>query len=86
MIKNGSAEICNWLFVDKNTTQLFPEVIAKCRADWAAGGHGNGTGNHSSPSPSPPPPFEGGATGGRGGMWSALLSAAVVAVGSVLMV
>ncbi|KAH4308384.1 hypothetical protein HBH64_034010 [Parastagonospora nodorum] len=37
MIRNGSAEICNWLFVDANSTQLFPEEIAKCRADWAGG-------------------------------------------------
>lgn len=37
MIRNGSAEICNWLFVDANSTQLFPAEIAKCRADWAGG-------------------------------------------------
>jgi hypothetical protein len=49
MIQNGTAEICNWLFVDKNTTQLFPEVIAKCRADWAI--RGNDTTNTSNAKP-----------------------------------
>jgi hypothetical protein len=82
MIQNGTAEICNWLFVDKNTTQLFPGVIAKCRADWVS--HSNGTGNHSNPTP--PPSFEGSAVGLGGGMWNAVLGAAVVAVGSVMMV
>ncbi|PVH95835.1 carboxypeptidase-like protein S1 [Periconia macrospinosa] len=42
MIQDGTAEICNWLFVDTNTTALFPDVIAKCHADWAGG---NSTGN-----------------------------------------
>jgi hypothetical protein len=42
-IQNGTAEICNWLFVDANTTSLFPETIAKCRADWAKDGGGNAT-------------------------------------------
>jgi hypothetical protein len=61
MIQNGTAEICNWLFVDKNTTQLFPEVIAKCRADWALGG--NGTSNTSNAKPTYSGyPFEGAAT------------------------
>ncbi|CAK1357690.1 unnamed protein product [Cercospora beticola] len=31
---NGTAEICNWIVVDANSTLLFPEVIAKCRAEW----------------------------------------------------
>jgi hypothetical protein len=35
MIQNGTAEICNWLFVDANSTLLFPDEIAKCRAEWA---------------------------------------------------
>jgi hypothetical protein len=35
MIRNGSAEICNWLFVDGNSTLLFPEEIGKCREEWA---------------------------------------------------
>ena len=39
---NGSAEICSWLFVDKNSTELFPEVVAKCRAE--GGGKQTGKG------------------------------------------
>lgn len=27
-IANGTAEICNYIFVDANSTKLFPEVIA----------------------------------------------------------
>ena len=38
-IMNGTAEICNWIFVDANSTKLFPEVIAKCRAGQTGGGH-----------------------------------------------
>ncbi|KAH7092930.1 carboxypeptidase-like protein S1 [Paraphoma chrysanthemicola] len=49
-IVNGTAEICNWLFVDANTTQLFPEVIAKCREDWGHGGNGT---NVTRPTPRP---------------------------------
>ena len=53
-IANGTAEICNWIFVDANSTRLFPEVIAKCRA----GQHNNtAPGNNTHP----PPEFEGGA-------------------------
>ncbi|KAH9864726.1 hypothetical protein IAQ61_008670, partial [Plenodomus lingam] len=37
-VLNGSAEICEYLLVDANTTRLFPEVIEKCRKEWAAGG------------------------------------------------
>jgi hypothetical protein len=43
MIKNGTAEICNWLFVDGNSTLLFPEAIAQCKADWGGGGNGTNT-------------------------------------------
>ncbi|KAF2023941.1 carboxypeptidase-like protein S1 [Setomelanomma holmii] len=45
-IQNGTAEICEWLFVDQNSTALFPEIVAKCRQDWGQGGNGmNGTMN-----------------------------------------
>ncbi|KAH7359954.1 carboxypeptidase-like protein S1 [Pyrenochaeta sp. MPI-SDFR-AT-0127] len=37
-ILNGTAEICEWIFVDANSTKLFPEVIAKCRANWEGSG------------------------------------------------
>lgn len=40
MIVKGTAEICNWLFVDVNTTQLFPDAIATCYEDWSKGGGG----------------------------------------------
>jgi hypothetical protein len=38
MLANGTAEICNWIVVDANSTQLFPDVIARCRAEWGGGG------------------------------------------------
>jgi len=83
MIQNGTAEICNWLFVDANSTALFPEVIAKCRADWAS--HGNGT-NSTGPrlTYTPAPSFPGAAASASGGRWMNVLSAAVVVVISVL--
>jgi hypothetical protein len=43
VIVNGTAEICNWLFADVNTTQLFPEAIAKCHVDWSNGGNATNT-------------------------------------------
>jgi hypothetical protein len=84
MIQNGTAEICNWLFVDKNTTQLFPEVIAKCRADWAIGG--NGTTNTSKPKPTyTGHPFEGSATSKNGsGKIAALLFVVIVTLSLVM--
>jgi len=42
-IANGTAEICHWIFVDANSTELFPDVIAKCRA----GSNGTAPGNSS---------------------------------------
>jgi hypothetical protein len=78
MIQNGTAEICNWLFVDANSTALFPEAIAKCRADWAS--HRNGT-NSTGPRPtSTPPPFPGAAVSVRGRGWMSVLGAAFVMV------
>jgi hypothetical protein len=77
MIQNGTAEICNWLFVDKNTTQLFPGVIAKCRADWAGG---NGT-NMSLTKPTyAATPFEGGATLAEGSGLMVMMGAVVLAL------
>jgi hypothetical protein len=73
MIRNGTAEICNWLFVDQNSTLLFPDVVAKCRA-------GEGT-NSSSPRPtSTALPFQGAAVSSRGGS----LSAGLLVLGSVV--
>lgn len=58
-IINGTAEICNWIFVDANSTKLFPEVIAKCRAEQSIGGQNEtGPGNNSQQ----PPEFEGAAS------------------------
>lgn len=53
-IANGTAEICNYIFVDANSTKLFPEVIAKCRGETH---NGTGSSNNSLPVPE----FEGGA-------------------------
>lgn len=60
-ILNGTAEICQWIFVDANSTRLFPDVIAKCRAEWGGQDGGNETkpgqnGSYSGPV------FEGAAT------------------------
>merc|ERR1712137_15171 len=55
-VLDGSAEICQYLVVDANTTQLFPEVIAQCRA--GSGGNATAPGGHSN---STLPEFEGGA-------------------------
>ncbi|KAL6705557.1 hypothetical protein ACN47E_006674 [Coniothyrium glycines] len=77
-IRNGTAEICQWLFVDANTTQLFPDVITKCRADWAAGG-GNGSysgGNGTITTPV----YEGTASLFKGGLMTWQMLLAVVAV------
>lgn len=52
-VLNGTAEVCSWLFVDQNSTRLFPEVVAKCRAE---GSGGNQTGGAL-------PEFEGEAAG-----------------------
>lgn len=65
-IANGTAEICHWIFVDANSTKLFPDVIAKCRA----GGNGTGSWNGTAPGNGSNylPEFEGGASGlARGG-------------------
>jgi hypothetical protein len=43
VIVNGTAEICNWFFVDVNTTQLFPEAITKCHEDCSNGGNATNT-------------------------------------------
>ncbi|EMD68990.1 hypothetical protein COCSADRAFT_155224 [Bipolaris sorokiniana ND90Pr] len=40
-VLDGSAEICQYLVVDANSTQLFPEVIAECR-----GGNASISGTH----------------------------------------
>ena len=75
-VLDGSAEICQYLVVDANTTQLFPEVIAQCRA--GSGGNATGPGGHSN---STLPEFEGGAArvGGRAWtFWSALVMSLVV--------
>lgn len=81
MVQNGTAEICNWLFVDANTTQLFPDVIAKCHADWAGG---NGT-NASTPRPTSPPSFEGGAVSMKSFNWGAAwIAVALVAFSTLL--
>lgn len=53
-IANGTAEICNYLFVDANSTKLFPEVIGKCRSEGNGTGHANGTSGGK-----PPVEFEG---------------------------
>jgi hypothetical protein len=84
MIQNGTAEICNWLFVDKNTTQMFPDVIAKCRADRTAGG--NGTPDTSNAKPKYiARPFEGDATSMKDvGRTAALLFVVMVAWGLVM--
>jgi hypothetical protein len=59
-IANGTAEICNYIFVDANSTKLFPEVIAKCRGESP---DGTGPSNNSLPMPE----FEGGADPLRSG-------------------
>jgi hypothetical protein len=76
MIKNGTAEICDWLFVDQNSTLLFPDVIAKCRAE--------GTNTNTRPMATSLP-FEGAAMSGRGRSWGAVLVVlATVMVSTVL--
>ncbi|KAI5358164.1 Putative peptidase S10, serine carboxypeptidase, alpha/Beta hydrolase [Septoria linicola] len=55
MLVNGTAEICNWIVIDANSTQLFPEVIAQCRAEWAAGSGGSNGTNAELPAPSTTP-------------------------------
>jgi hypothetical protein len=76
-ILDGSAEICHYLVVDANTTRLFPEVIAKCRAggdnSTMPGGHGN---NNTLPE------FEGAAVKLGGSAWSTwLMMMTIVVVG-----
>lgn len=44
-LQNGTAEICNWLVIDANSTQLFPDAIAECRARWSDEGRSNETGS-----------------------------------------
>jgi hypothetical protein len=80
MIRNGTAEICNWLFVDKNTTQLFPDVIARCRADWATGGNGSTTPS----TPNPTQVFEGHAAVVLGRSWMSVAVAGFLVVMSLL--
>ncbi|KAH9874888.1 hypothetical protein J1614_004375, partial [Plenodomus biglobosus] len=72
-IEDGSAQICEWLLVDANTTALFPDVIAKCRAQWATG---NATGNMTYGTPV----FEGAAAGvaASRGSWVVLVGAVVL--------
>jgi hypothetical protein len=83
MIQNGTAEICNWLFVDQNSTQLFPDAIGKCRADWA--GHGNGT-NSTGPRPTyTPAPFPGAATSFQGRSWAWVYMAPVMVVLGIML-
>lgn len=53
-IANGTAEICNYIFVDANSTKLFPEVVARCRGE---SHNGSGSSNNSLPVPE----FEGSA-------------------------
>ncbi|KAI8934484.1 hypothetical protein NX059_008186 [Plenodomus lindquistii] len=72
----GSAEVCEYLVVDANTTALFPEVIAKCRG--AAGG-GNGT-HYGNNGTHPVPVFEGGAPRVAGGSWMVVAVTVGVAV------
>lgn len=73
-ILNGTAEICNWLFVDQNSTRLFPEVIAKCRAEGSGTGGGNQTGGGL-------PEFEGKAAGRIGvGLGAVVLSVLALVV------
>ncbi|CAN9124618.1 unnamed protein product [Alternaria alternata] len=77
-VLDGSAEICQYLVVDANTTQLFPEVIAQCRA--GSGGNATAPGGHSN---STLPEFEGGAArvGGRAWtFWSGLVMSLVVSL------
>lgn len=77
-IANGTAEICNWIFVDANSTRLFPEVIASCRAEWAAGGQNETSGNNNSA-----PVFEGTAGGldARGWTgWASIMAFVVLAL------
>ncbi|KAF1923975.1 carboxypeptidase S1-like protein B [Didymella exigua CBS 183.55] len=71
-IANGTAEICNYIFVDANSTKLFPEVIAKCRGE---SHDGTSSGNNSLPVPE----FEGSAgTLTSGGLFSTSIIGLVV--------
>jgi hypothetical protein len=73
-ISNGTAEICNYIFVDANSTKLFPEVIAKCRGE---SHNGTGSSNNSLPVPE----FKGDAkTLGSGGMFFSSIIGLVVLV------
>ena len=78
-VLDGSAEICEYLVVDANTTQLFPEVIAGCRAGGGRNSStpGAGSGNSSLPE------FEG-AAARRAGSGGGMLGWNVVAVASVV--
>jgi hypothetical protein len=79
-ILDGSAEICQYLLVDANTTQLFPEVIAKCRQSGGnstvPGGYGN---NHTLPE------FEGAAVKLGGSGWTTWLMMMTMVTVGILM-
>ena len=75
-VANGTAEICNWIFVDANSTALFPEVIARCRAEQAASEHNQTApgSNHSHQLPE----FEGGSGSLAAGTLTASTSILIV--------